>query len=503
MIAAAAPIARDYVVSTTYRKEEQAGLKWSRLRGERDPGGGAGGPPRPDRPEDDHQGEGAGQKAVRELRFLAAVPGPSVPNVGSIADIALGRLPAAAAPPEAVLATMLEHVALPLRWEPLNVATEHRGIPSGGGAFGAELYLVAAGHDGLACFRHVSQDGALKLEGSGPALQGILGGADLAFVIVGSLARYLNPYGEFSPCLASLECGLMQAQLSLLCRAHAWTSETVTLHDYRAVSDALQLGHWSRIPAVVIRVTGPGAGEAVTGFRRETLSTSEVVASEPADEYPRMRRLIDAIVNEPAPPSAGPGPLPEGASPAGLAAGSSIDLLDLIRHRSSGLSADLNRQDGRTTMAVLSGLAAEIALLHSLDGATDLAGVRLSMTLVATDQAGGRPMAFDVDLRDGRLTPAAEPSTRWSQFMFTIGVDDVAEERRSGSRSFILNHIAAGALAQKICLAATAQGLFARPLRGYSEASANMFLGLEFRAILQIACGVRRQANPAYDLRWW
>jgi nitroreductase len=86
--------------------------------------------------------------------------------------------------------------------------------------------------------------------------------------------------------------------------------------------------------------------------------------------------------------------------------------------------------------------------------------------------------------------------------MFTIAVDDVAEERRSGSRAFLLNHFAAGALGQRICLAATAHGLFARPLRGYDEGSANQFLGLEHRAILQVACGVGRRVNPPYDLRW-
>jgi hypothetical protein len=499
----AAPIARDYVVSTTYRKEEQAGLKWSQLRGEGGATDGLGIALRPDNSED-YQAQGVGQKPVRASRFLAAVPCPSITQVGSITDIARGLLPAAGSPPEAVLATILEHAALPLRWEPLNAATQHRGIPSGGGAFGAELLLIAPDHDGLACFRHISHDGALKREGSSRALLGILAGADLAFVIVGNLASYLIPYGEFSPCLASLECGIMQAQLSLLCRAHGWTSETVTRHDYRAVSEALQLGHWSRIPAIVMRVTGPGAGEAVMRFRRETLSTSEIVPRDPgADEYPRMRDLIDTIVNEPVPPRPANCIVPEGASATGIAAGSPIDLLKLIRHRSSGLSADLNRPDGRAAVAVLTALAAEIAVLHSLEGPTDLAGVRLSLTLLATDQVGRQALPFDLDLPDGRLSPAVEPSTQWSRSTFTIAVDDVAEERRSGSRSFLLNHIAAGALGQRICLAATAQGLVARPVRGYPESTANMFLGLEDRAILQVACGVRRQANPSYDLRWW
>ena len=500
----AAPIARDYVVSTTYRKEEQAGLKWSRLRGERRAAGGLGIALGSEGSEDDYQAQGAGQKSVRASRFVAAVPGPSKTIAGSIAEIAGGSLPAAGSPPEAVLATILEHVALPLRWEPLNVATQHRGIPSGGGAFGAELFLIAHDPDGLACFRHISQDGALKREGSSPSLHGILAGADLAFVIVGNLASYLNPYGEFSPCLASLECGILQAQLSLLCHAYGWTSETVTRHDYGAVSEALQLGHWSRIPAIVVRVTGPGAGEAVMRSRRETLSTSEVVPRDPGeDEYPRMRDLIDTIVKEPVPPCPADRIVPDGTSATGIATGSPIDLLELIRHRSSGLNADLNRPDGRSAMAVLTALAAEIAVLHSLEGPNDLAGVPLSLTLLATDQVSRQALPFDLDLRDGRLSPAAEPSKPWSQSTFTIGVDDVAEERRSGSRSFILNHIAAGALSQRICLAAAAQGLIARPLRGYAEPSANMFLKLEDRAILQVACGTRRQANPSYDLRWW
>lgn len=500
----AAPIARDYVVSTTYRKEEQAGLKWSWLRGEHGASGGPGIAFRSDGSEDDHQAQGAGQKPVRASRFLAAVPCPSLTHVGSIAEIARGLLPAGGSPPEAVLATILEHVALPLRWEPLNEATQHRGIPSGGGAFGAELFLIAPDHDGLACFRHISQDGALKREGSSRSLHGILAGADLAFVIVGNLASYLNPYGEFSPCLASLECGIMQAQLSLLCRAHGWTSETGTRHDYRAVSEALQLGHWSRIPAIVMRVTGPGAAEAVMRFRRESLSTSEVVPRDPGpDEYPRMRDLIDTIVNEPVPPCTADRIFPDGAPAIGIATGSPIDLLELIRQRSSGLNADLNRPDGRTGMAVLAALAAEIAVFHSLEGPTDLAGVRLSLTLLASDQVGREALPFDLDLRDGRLSPAAEPAKQWSLSTFTIAVDDVAEERRSGSRSFILNHIAAGALSQRICLAATAHGLVARPIRGYPEPTANMFLGLEDRAILQVACGIRRQANPSYDLRWW
>jgi hypothetical protein len=499
---AAAPIARDYVVSTTYRKEEQAGLKWSLLRGERAAAGEPGIALLSD--EEDHRAQRSGGRSVRETRFLAALPGPSVTKAGSIAEIAGGLLPAAAAPPEAILATILEQAALPLRWEPLNVATQHRGIPSGGGAFGAELFLIARDRDGLACFRHVAGDGALKQEGAGASLDGILGGADLAFVIVGRLASYLDPYGEFSPCLASLECGIMQAQLSLLCRAHGWTGETVTRHDYRSVSEALQLGHWSRIPAVVMRVAGPGADEAVRRWRRETLATSEVVARDSdADEYPRMRELIQTIAREPVPPCAADGAVAKGAAPAGIAAGSPMDLLQLIRRRSSGLNADLNRPDGRIATAVLTGLAAELALLDSLEGPTDLAGVRLSVNVLATDQISRQTSPMDLDPGDGVLSPAPEPSRPWSQFTFTIGVDDVAEERRSGTRSFILNHIAAGALCQRICLAASAHGLVARPLRGYPEAGANMFLDLDHRAILQVACGTRLQANPSYDLRWW
>jgi hypothetical protein len=385
----------------------------------------------------------------------------------------------------------------------LNDGTQHRGIPSGGGAFGAELFLIARDHQGLARFRHLPQEGALIHEGSSRDLQEILAGADLAFVIVGNLASYLDPYGEFSPCLASLECGFLEAQLSLLFRAYGWESETVTRHDYRLVSEGLQLGHWSRIPEIVMRVTGPGASEAVERCRRETLAAAAAVPSaHRADDYPRMRELIETIVDEPVPACQAASAIPQGASPAGIAAGPPTALLELIRHRSSGRSADMARQDGRTSMAVLAALAAEIAELHSLEGPSDLSAASLSLTLLATD-AGGQAVPFDVDLRNGRLSPAAEASKAWTQCMFTIAVDDIAEERQSGSRSFLLSHIAAGALGQKVCLAATAHGLFARPLRGYAEPEANRFLGLECRAILRIACGVKRQANPAYDLRWW
>ncbi|HVQ07608.1 MAG TPA: hypothetical protein VMS43_04165 [Allosphingosinicella sp.] len=46
-------------------------------------------------------------------------------------------------------------------------------------------------------------------------------------------------------------------------------------------------------------------------------------------------------------------------------------------------------------------------------------------------------------------------------------------------------------------------GLFARPLRGYAEAAADLSSGLDRRAILQFACGAPRRVNSACDLRWW
>jgi hypothetical protein len=496
-------ILRDYVVSTTYRKLEQDGVKWSEARAGHEPKGETPLSSRSARPEDTYRRQEVHGRPMRRVRFLAAVPGPSSARTGSIADIAHGRRPAAGAPAQTVLATILEHAALPLRWEPLNGASPHRGIPSGGGIFGAELFVVAREEQGPALYRQVPQDGALRCEESGDGLESLLAGADLAFVIVGNLASFVDPYGEFSPCLVSLECGIMQAQVTLLCIAHGWRCEIETRHDYRPVSAALGLGHWSRVPAAVVRVTGPGAADSVRPMRREAVSTSERIRNdERADDYPRMRDLIGLISAETLGPS-GPAPMPPADVPVDPATESRADLLQVIRRRTSGHSHDLVQGAGQIAMADLAGLAAEIAMLHSTEGLTDLADLRLHLGLVARDSRSGMDSPFAVDLRSGSLSPAASPSARWNRLIFTIGVDDIAEERRSGSRSFLLNHFAAGALAQRICLAAAARGLFARPLRSYSEAGANRYLGLESRAILQVTCGLGRRVNPAYDLRWW
>jgi len=496
-------IARDYVVSTTYRKHEQSGPKWTEARGELGAGALVQVPFRPFRPEEDYHRQDVHRKRLRPVRFLAAVPGAPSAKIGSIAEIALGLLPAAGSPPETVLATILEYVALPLRWEPLNGASQHRGIPSGGGLFGAELFVIGRDQGGPVCLRQVPEDGVLRHDGARPECKDLLADADLAFVIVGNLASFVNPYGEFSPCLVSLECGIMQAQLSLLCLAHGWTCEIETRHDYNAVSRALRLDHWNRVPAMIIRVSGPSAGEAIERLPRETISSSEAVApDDEADNYPRMRDLIETIARE-TPPALSPPPAAPPAVPVDSAGPqSSTDMLEHMRSRTSGYNEDLNQALGRVEMADLAVLARDIATLHALEGRTDLAGVRLSLTLLATNYVEGVDCPFAVDLRSGNMFPAAGPSSYWNRLMFTIAVDDVAEERRSGSRAFLLNHFAAGALAQWICLAATAHGLFARPLRGYDEGSANQFLGLEHRAILQVACGVGRRVNPPYDLRW-
>jgi hypothetical protein len=502
-MSAAARIARDYVVSTTYRKYEQDGLKWSEWRAGQAGGAEPSLTSRSVRPHDTYRRQEVQSSLLRPVRFLAAVPGPSSEKLGSIAEIASGILPAAGMAAQTVLATILAHVASPLRWEPLNGASPHRGIPSGGGIFGAELFVVAWDGEGPALFRQIPQDNALCHEGVRPGLGGLLAGADLAFVIVGNLASFVDPYGEFSPCLASLECGILQAQLSLLCGAHGWALEIETRHDYGPVSKALGLDHWSRIPAAIVRVTGAGAADSIRPMRREMVSTSERIRPDrEADDFPRMRALIEAIATETVPESRPPA-VPASHWAADEEAGSSTDLLEIIRRRTSGHVDDLPQAAGRVAMADLTALAADLARLHSIEGRTDLADVGLSLGLLATDSVAGIECPFAVDLRGGHLSPATSPSSHWNRLVFTIGVDDVAEERRSGARSFLLNHLAAGALGQRLCLAAAARGLFARPLRSYSEAAANKYLGLESRAILQVACGVGRRVNPSYDLSWW
>ena len=61
-------------------------------------------------------------------------------------------------------------------------------------------------------------------------------------------------------------------------------------------------------------------------------------------------------------------------------------------------------------------------------------------------------------------------------------------------------HLAAGAQAQDFSLAATAFGLFARPLRMMREAVLEGGLALPGPLVYQVMCGLNRSTNTRWEL---
>jgi hypothetical protein len=395
---------------------------------------------------------------------------------------------------------------MPLRWEPLNLLSQHRGVGSAAASFPIDTYVIAPQSGGALALRSSPLDFALLDEG-GPSPGPEVGAADtLTLILVGCHGVCARDYGEFSAPLLALEAGMISGQIGLLAALLGWRASAMPARDWRPCREALGLDHWSDMPMVRLTLAGDGASSAVSSLEVSRIRTLKPVARHAsAEAFPRMRALIERASQ------AGGGPA--GAAVAGAATeafpawAADRGLVAALARRSSGPGGSVAGWPNAWDQATRDSLLGDLAVMDGVVEATRPL-IPLFLSLSGRTAEGDSLQTHQVALPAGSLSagPAGrvrtlEGSVPPDSFcIFTIGVDDKAALDREGAFGFTAAHVAAGSLAQCICLAAALHGLTARPLRAYSDKHANALLPLEARALLQIQVEHPRRANIAYHL---
>lgn len=499
----------DYLMLTTYQKRQQAGEIWAPAT----PGATPVADDRSDgRPLLNSAPHGRERRARVTVK-AALLPLPSfLPyRLGTYATALDGGGTLSEDPLER-LALLLRYVAAPLRWEPLNAYHHHYAAASPRSLTICDVYLAAyTASGGIApVYRYLPDHHSLENVGSIPPSPDNRSG--LSLVIVGNLARCATPYGDFSACIAALEAGGLAAEIALMARVVGWSGPAAAggaSIDRRA---GLGLSHWSQVVLGQVDLDGCDLTTRLGGIEPRIAFIGERTLDEKIDTFPTMRRFVTG---------AGAGLFRLGAPPADTylpsarpgTAGDQDDILQVIRRRSSSLD-----NDGSPVRASSFSAASLAALVNDWSGLMkrcltgDLAAAPLSVSLAVLNGEPGlsgqyRLRSHDLDLeRVGPLDPSQLRSFSsrhyWEgvSFIASFSIDPWAVLASSPHAPFTTLHAAAGAGGHALSLAAARHGLFARPIRAYTEFALGRVTPANELMVLQMVCGFSRQANLRFDL---
>lgn len=458
--------------------------------------------------------------AERRLERLqagpGAAPGPARTPLRRVADAELlmldGGAPRAWPLPETQagrLSLLLRYLGGPLRYEPGTENALHKSVPSSRGLFPLAYILLLRREEGAVAYEYVPQHHALRRLAPHAAQQAaptLADGVPAALLCIARVWRIAEIYGEFAHFPCTLEAGHAHAQCLHLAAAlgmqlrrevgrEAGRAFCRHAFDLPLFAVALQLGAFEHgLAPRPVRLGEPAAPEALAPrFAR----------------LPEMQRLFDGGAGHGLRWERGAGSAPTGpAAPAAL--------LRAMRQRSAGndrggiaaclpvlpedLCARLLR-DWRTLRQARAGLACEDGLALSLawlgDGATP-AGLCLD---------DGRVLPSRLSTAEFRRSLAAMlpfPGLRLNlSTLAAIGIVEVdpatalAQQGESALRDM---HLAAGAVAHDLSLAAAAHGLFARPVRMMREAALETALNLRGQVIYLVLLGVARRTRLSMEL---
>lgn len=458
--------ARDFFVATGERRGELGGSKWDLLRGT------------------------TGGLSVPASVAPKTISADAWPLSRTILQKALAASNLDGLTPKDKLSLMLALSVLPLRWEPLNYVAEHRAVASAGGSFAVEAYLLCRSGTKLDVYRVDADAFALIHERS---LDGDADpGDDVILVLVGRHAVCAAEYGAFSAPLLALEAGMIARQLTLLASLVGWRAVIEPLGRTCSRRVALGLDHWSDAPLVALSIDGIGIADVFGRGERQRIKT---VRREPeysaADAHAAMKPLLIGICGG------------AEAKPRPLATPFAIELRHPKRPPWTVLQAMAARSAGAATAALvaphdwcaqrLEALLTDVAWLDSSGG---FGALPLGVEVFASFGAEMKPV-FRMSPEFGGVVGDQTPD---APVLFTLAIDDRAALERFEEAGFLAAHLRVGALAHSLCLAAGLQGLAARPLRSYADASLGAALPLDRRPLLQVRIGLSERANLAYRL---
>lgn len=445
---------------------------------------------------------------VVQQQALHALPWQLPRELLALGDfIAGGRAaPAAGLDTTTGLAVLLRHLAGPLSYQPLNPYPVHRAVPSPRCAWPCSLLVLQRAAQGVQVWRYAQDHHALADVGLLQGADALLGTHTLALLGVARFWSLAERYGDFAPFNTMLEAGMAQSQAQLLARALGWAAEPLE-HDPAALRAAAPLLQPLEAVGCALRCT-PSAGPLQ--LQGAAVPTAVAGHRPGADLLQRFAQL-DAL----AAPFAAVGPAAGLQQPVATALpvpAPQQGLLALMRARRSGndrpglaprlapLPADACVQ----LLALWRGIAAQ---RHALPGEESLQPLLLWLhdRPALLDQHGRvQPVPAGASLAQRLQDAMPSPRVRHTAAAMTCHalwcVDLADAEARHGAAALRRLHLAAGAQAQDFSLAATALGLFARPLRMLREQRLEADLALPGPIAYQVMCGQDRSTNTRWEL---
>lgn len=410
------------------------------------------------------------------------------------------------------LALLLRQLASPVSYQADNPYAIHRTVPSPRCAYPCRVFVIERHDGGVRQWIYEGEHHALSPVASPCDAQALLGAHQIAVIGIARHWVLADKYGDFAPFNSMLEAGMAQAQLQHLGQALGWA--TALLEDQpaalRAASRLCQ--HPLEAVAYGLRLTPPAeAGWAAWPGSPVEADVADLAPSprlaHQFDLLPLLAAQFGAIT--PAPMEiARPEPAPATELPR-------QGLLQLMRARSagndgSGLAprlAPLPSGSRERLFAAWAGLAARRQVLPG--------ECELQPLLIWLDDASGQPGLYDAQGQLVQALPSATLKALLQQALPHPKVrhnlsglkchalwcaDLQAAQARHGAAALRRLHLAAGAQSQDFSLAATALGLFARPLRMMREQVLEGGLPLPGPLVYQVMCGLNRSTNTRWEL---
>lgn len=445
-------------------------------------------------------------------RRLHRLPSRLPAELMSLGDHLQGR--ASAVPLDALtaLSLLLRHLAAPISYQADNPYAIHRAVPSPRCAYPCRVFVIERHDAGVRQWVYEGDHHALSPIAGPCDTQALLGDHQLAVIGVARHWMLADKYGDFAPFNATLEAGMAQSQLQHLAPALGWSGEPLEGLPAALRAASRLCEHPLETVAYGLRLS-PAAGQPwAPSWPGEAVET-DVAGHAPSPRLAEQFDLLPSLAAQ----FAAIGPAFESSPPTVQTSGQAPDigLLQLMRNRSSGS----DRGGLAPRLAPLPAGAREqlLALWRQLAARRQaLPGeAELQPLLVWLDDAAGEP---------GLITPMGEqvsalPATQLKALLQDAlphpGVphnlhglkchalwcaDLGAAQARHGSAALRRLHLAAGAQAQDFSLAATASGLFARPLRMMREAVLEGGLALPGPLVYQVMCGLNRSTNTRWEL---
>lgn len=407
------------------------------------------------------------------------------------------------------LSLFFRYLACPLRYEPLSESAIHKAVPSSRGRYPLKFILLQPSEAGTRAHAYVPELHALHELGIIESAMLPEGGA--ALVCIGRAWRYAEEYGEFAHVPCVIESG----------HAFAQAHHLAGLLQIEAMEDPdRELGRAFcerpfEVPLYCIGLR-PGMDLAQIEVADARLSMPRPYP-QMAERFPRLERFQHSVDSGASSLRRMPLAAPATAHPEASRTFATCGVLDLMRRRSSGndrgLVTSVMSEVPVGTSASIAETWCRIRDLRPVMSAERK--IRLSLLWLARETGRARGI---YDLDDGalsasewkgdlqqaiaRMLPYANTPYNFSALaaILIIQTEILSAMEGLGQGAFRDIHIAAGATAQDFSLAATAHGLYARPVKMMREARLESELPLRGQVVYLVIAGYSRSANPTLEL---